>query len=102
MEIILTLKQHCIKTAAKRRYEQLINKCFSNKCSDHEKMLIEPEIEALRFFLDNADFVRLRGIYPELSGFNELPITLLIPDNQHEMKIIYNGKIIKPEWIIDV
>jgi len=98
MEILITLKQHCIKTGAKRRYSKLINQYFSYTLSDHEKMEVEKQIEVLKFFLENADFNKLRGIYPELSGFDELPITLMIQENHSEMKIVYNDIIIKPEW----
>jgi len=100
MKIVIELKHHCIKTGAKRKYSKLINRYFSRNLSDPEKIKIEAQIEALKFFLENADFNRLRGVYPELSGFDELSITLMIPDNHHEMKIAYNNRIVKPEWRI--
>ncbi len=62
------------------------------------KKNIETQIEALKFFLENIDFSKLRTMYPELSGINELSITFMIPENFYETKIEYNYKTIKPEW----
>ncbi len=97
MEIVITLRRHCIKTGIKRRYNQLINQYFCNTLPDQEKIKIEVQIEALKFFLENADFEHLRRIYPELSGIDELSVTLIIPKNHNEITIAYDDRIIKPE-----
>ncbi len=98
MKIEINLKQHCIKTGAKRKYNKLIHQYFSNTLSDKVKKEVEAQIEALKFFLENADFNRLRSVYPEFSGFDELSITLMIPKNHLEMEIAYNDITIRPEW----
>lgn len=95
---IFKIDQYCIKTGAKKKYDHLINNYFKIDITDQEKMVIEAQIETLKFFLENADFNRLRGLYPELNGFNEVQITLATPDNCRDMTILYNGKTIKPEW----
>jgi len=61
--------------------------------------VVEAQIEALKFFLENANFERLRSSYPELSGIGELFITLMIPENHHKMEIAFNDIIIKCENI---
>ncbi len=98
MKIALKLQKYCIKTGAKRKYNKLINQYFNCALSGQEKMTIEAQIEALKFFLENADFIRLRGLHPELSGVDELSITLIIAEKYHEMTIAFNGKIIQPVW----
>ena len=60
--------------------------------------MIEGEIEALKFFLENVDFSRLRSVYPELSGADDVHLKLVIPEHHREMKIVYNDRIIQPEW----
>ncbi len=55
MEIILHLKGHCIETAAKKRYEELVKELL--KEDDESK---ERELEFLLEFLKNANFSELR------------------------------------------
>ncbi len=99
MEIAIKLAKHCIKTGAKRKYDKLISRYFNDiSLSNQEKMLIEGQIAALKFFLENANFNQLRGVYPELSGLDELSIRLVIPENNREIEIAYDDRIIKPEW----
>ena len=96
MEIILSLKKHCIETAAKKSYEQLIQSYFKNKGDDPS--VLEARIDALKFFIERADFARLRTDYPELSGNVQLPITLSIPEEFESMEIVMKDKRIQPEW----
>jgi hypothetical protein len=96
MEIVLNLKNHCIETATKREYERSIQNYF--KDSSLERFMLEARIEALKFFLEKADFMRLRSIYPELDGSLELSLTLKVPEDFQKLKIILNDKILKPEW----
>ncbi|MBT3310578.1 MAG: hypothetical protein HN737_12960 [Desulfobacterales bacterium] len=100
MKIEIKLKHHCIKTGAEKKYNKLIKQYFISTLSELKKVDIEAQIEALKFFLENADFNRIRAAYPELSGFDELSITLMIPENHHEIKIAYKDIIINPEWRI--
>ncbi len=96
MEIVLSLKNHCIETAAKKEYERLIQGYFKNKLKG--KSWLEVRIEALKYFLERADFSRLRSFYPELCGSVELPIKLKIPEDFQELKIIVKDRTIHPKW----
>ncbi len=98
MKIFLPLKKHCIETGAKKEYGRLLNIYFSNTCSENENAVIEEKIEALKFFLENADFSRIRGDYSELCGTYELTVKLNIPGDYSRMNIEYDNKEIKPEW----
>ncbi len=60
MEITLHLKGHCIETAARKRYEQLVRELL--KEDDERK---EKELELLVEFLNTANFSELRR-----SGFD--------------------------------
>jgi hypothetical protein len=64
MEIILHLSGHCIETAAKRRYEKLVQELLREENEEREREL-EAELELLLDFLKNADFSELRK-----SGFD--------------------------------
>ncbi len=96
MEIVLSLKRHCIETEAKKEYERLIQGYFKN--SNQDKSIIEARIEALKFFLEEVDFSRLRSLYPELSGTIELSLKLKISEDFQDLKIVVNDRRIQPEW----
>jgi hypothetical protein len=98
MEISLKLKNYCIKTAAKKKHEKLLGRYLNNKYSYHEKSVLEVQMEALRFFLENADFQVLRSVYTELSGCQESSVSIRIPENKQDMEIVCNGRIIKTKW----
>jgi hypothetical protein len=100
IEITLNLKRHCIKTGTKKIYESLINDYFKGLyADDNEKIIVENKIEALKFFLEHGDFIRIRSANHELSGADELVIAkLIIPKNLYDIKIFFNEKIIKPDW----
>jgi hypothetical protein len=53
--IVLHISEHCIETAAKRRYEELLSHLLKHE--DEEK---ERELELLVEFLSKADFSELR------------------------------------------
>ncbi len=55
MEITLHLSGHCIETAAKRRYEALVQELLRRDDETKEK-----ELEFLLDFLKNANFSELR------------------------------------------
>ncbi len=98
MKIVFRLKKHCIETESKLKYERLIHTYFSNTCPENDVRKMERQIEALKFFLEHADFPKLRSVYPELSGNNELPFTLVIPNNYRKIKINIDNRIVYPEW----
>ena len=98
MQIIIKLTKHCIETEAKKEYEKLIRRYFDKKRFNDEKKNIGPQIEALKFFLEYADFSFLRSNYPELNGNTGLQVVLSIPKKNFETKIIFNKTIITPVW----
>ena len=69
---------------------------MKKQCSD--LMLIEAQLEALQYFLKNADFGHLRGSCKELSGVDEMKVALEIPENHRDLTILLPGRVIKPEW----
>lgn len=79
-QITLNLKKQCIQTAAKRRYEILMQSYFrrAKSFSQYEKDKMESEIASILFFLENADFHFLRDRYPELSGIEEVSVDLKV------------------------
>jgi len=98
MDIMLDLSPFCVQTAAKRRYESLLNGYFK---ADGDKSVMEEQIEGLTFFLKYADFGYLRRRYPELDGGINTRIILRIPENQHEMQIICQEKRIDPKFRVE-
>jgi len=67
--IVLHLSGHCIETAAKRRYEELLS--YLLKHEDEEK---ERELEFLVEFLRFADFSELRRM--GFDGSEEITVTV--------------------------
>lgn len=98
MDITLDLSPFCIRTEAKRTYEKLLNRYFR---ADGDTSLTEDQIEGLKFFLEHADFGYLRHQYPELRGDTNIRIILRIPENQHEIQIICQGKRIDPKFRVE-
>jgi len=80
MQIILHLKKYCIQTAAKTKYEMLMQQYFSSHktSSKEEQENLEIEMEHLLFFFENADFSYLRHEYPQLSGVEDISGVLKI------------------------
>ncbi|MBF0226274.1 MAG: hypothetical protein HQK76_12535 [Desulfobacterales bacterium] len=101
MQINLSLKQHCIQTSIKKVYEKLLTGYFK-KFNVKELIIdidsIETRIEALKFFLENADFGYLRSNYPELNGNKIVDAVLYVPDNKRDMKILLKDLVIEPKW----
>lgn len=55
--IILHLKNCCIETAAKKRYERLVSELLNEESEEKEK-----ELEFILEFLKKADFQKLRSM----------------------------------------
>jgi len=98
MQLKLTLKNHCIKCAAQKVHDQLINQYF--KAFKNKKNLAEMDlqIEHIKYFLERADFDYLRFMHPELSGLKEAEVILELSENAENIKIISNGTSISPKW----
>ena len=97
MQIIeIDLRNHCIETEAKRTYERLLSRYFDKSISDHDRSILEEQIEGIKFFLEHTDFRRLRCQHPELDGKRTIRLTLKIPKNRYDMIIAYHGVEIAP------
>ncbi len=59
MEVVLHLAGHCIETAAKKRYERLVQELLKEGNGEKEKRM-EEELELLLEFLKKANFGELR------------------------------------------
>ncbi len=57
MEVVLHLAGHCIETAAKKRYERLVQELLRAESEDENR---ERELEFLLEFLKKANFNELR------------------------------------------
>ena len=99
MNIELQLRQHhCIQTAAKRTYERLIRAYLKQSAKGKASETMEAEIEGLKFLLETCDFPHMRGQYPELSGREDIDITLEIPQEKKDMVIACQGRWLYPKW----
>ncbi len=77
----------------KKEYERLIKKYFSN--ANNDKFLVEEHIKILKYILENADFMHIRSVYPELDGSEKIEILLKVPENKRKIKIVSKQKEIK-------
>ncbi len=77
----------CIETLSKKEYEQTLNLLLKEGILDEE---LGDKLEALRLFLESANFAQLRGQY---EGYltNERKITFLI--YYKERKMSYEWKV---------
>ncbi|RLI75009.1 hypothetical protein DRO97_04430 [Archaeoglobales archaeon] len=55
VSVILRIKDHCIETAAKRKYNELVNALIKEDNPEKEK-----ELSIILHFLKEADFKKLR------------------------------------------
>ena len=103
MQITLHLKKHCIQTAAKTRYEMLMQQYFSSHktSSKEEREKMEIEMEHLLFFLENADFSYLRLEYQQLIGIEDICVYLEVDSINNNFGIFINNKLIKIPKRID-
>jgi hypothetical protein len=95
MEIQFEITSHCIQTEARKRYEQFISTYFKQAASDNDTDALEGQIEALRYFLEHADFRYLRSTYPILNGGQGGTIVVLsVTDSLKEMKLVHDEEVI--------
>jgi hypothetical protein len=102
MQIILHLKKHCIQTAAKTRYEMLMQQYFSSHktSSKEEQENLEIEMEHLLLFLENVDFEYLRHQYPQLAGIEDTRVYLEVGHANNNFIILVDKLLINiPESI---
>jgi hypothetical protein len=96
MQIPLDLTKYCIETAARKAHEKLVRMLMKGRCAD--QMLIEAQLEALQFFLENGDFGYLRSSFKELNGNHNLKVSLQIPVPASSLTILAGDQEIKPKW----
>lgn len=96
MQITFHFKKHCIETAAKKRYEMLMQQYFSSHktSSKEEREKMEIEMEHLLFFLENADFSYLRHQYPQLSGIEDTRVYLEVGSANNNFTILVDTLVI--------
>ena len=95
MKIILNLSRYCIETASRKKHDRLVSEYFKANGEDQKK-IIEHQIGALKYFLENADFSELRYHCNRLDADKE--ITLIVPLQFKEMHICFNDTIVSPKW----
>jgi len=98
MEIQIDTRHHCIETGSKKEYEQLISRYLHTGLCKKEKILLEQQIEALAYFLSNADFSDLRNRYHALGSSNKEMSVLVIPKALGAIYIRIDQKIMYPVW----
>ena len=89
----LSLKQHCIETEIKKRYNSFISEYF--RTGDREAPELEETIEMFREALETLDFGNLRSRYPELRGNSDADAALF-KDEAGRLYININGVDIEP------
>ncbi|MCK5541431.1 MAG: hypothetical protein KAI40_01980 [Desulfobacterales bacterium] len=97
MEIIIDTSQHCIKTGSKKEYERLIRQYFKAGLCEKEKSIMEQQIEALIYFLENVDFSDLRNQYHKIGPSGKSSV-LVFPQTLKEMYIRFDQRILSPIW----
>lgn len=75
----LDIRNHCIATEIKKRYNQLLSNFLKSR-PGHEPP--EEEIELLKKALETLDFPGLRFLYPDLAGDSDSHVTLGMDDNR--------------------
>jgi hypothetical protein len=94
MQISVTIENHCIETASKRLYEKLMGRYFKKDVSEEERVEVESRMEALLFFLEQADFGVLRHQYPELNGLVKNQVILDIDLQGATVRICSQDRIL--------
>jgi hypothetical protein len=97
MEIPLSLEKHCIETASKREYEQLLRQCFKISDTDAEINLLENRVSALKYLLENADFSDLRKKCDKVVSTDKNAV-LIIPQHFKDIHVRIDTATLYPEW----
>ncbi|WP_136360668.1 hypothetical protein [Desulfatibacillum aliphaticivorans] len=74
MKILIDISKKCIQGGSRRAYEDRLSACL--KVSAENLDSLEQEIDALKNFLETADFSHLRSTHPALAGGVESQATL--------------------------
>ena len=96
MKIILDLSRNCIETASRKKHERMIMQYFKSAGTDKKKSCIGHQISALKYFLEQADFLELRNRCSKIDPNRKA--VLIIPQNFKDMHIRFNETILYPNW----
>ncbi|SHI99477.1 hypothetical protein SAMN02745216_00874 [Desulfatibacillum alkenivorans DSM 16219] len=66
MKILIDISKKCIQGGSRRAYEDRLSACLKSSAENLDSL--EQEIDALKVFLETADFSHLRAAYPALAG----------------------------------
>ena len=101
-DITFDLTNHCIETEAKKHYERLIRRYLKKGTFPEEKACIEDQMAILKYFLEHADFPRLRSRYPELSGNHSQTVMMRVGEGRDTITLKVNDRMIdmtkEKEW----
>jgi len=97
MEIILDLTSHCIETASKKKYEHLIRQYFKPTATRKEKLVLEDQISALKYFLEKADFSELRNHCSNSNSIKKKAV-LIVAQPFKKIHIRFNKATFYPTW----
>jgi len=97
MEIMIDISRHCIETASKKIYNCIISQYFNADTTDIEKNIIEKQITALAYFLENTSFSDLRNRYSKAGSLSTIAI-LIISENLENMHIKVDTTVFYPVW----
>lgn len=87
------MKQHCIETEIKKRYNNAISEYF--KAGPRErKACLEESIDTFQSALETFNFGHLRNLYPDLRGNSDASVTLY-RDRYDRLRITINGEDIE-------
>jgi len=94
LRIELDLSAHCIRTEARRIYEECLRQCL--KLPEDQLDAMEEKIEALKDFLETIDFGDLRSRHSALAGGSEESATLIV-EGCKDFVVHVQGEIIVPK-----
>jgi len=77
--VTLSLRGHCVETAAKQEYRLLTGRYF--EAGEAEAPVLEKKIGLLREFIESADFAGLRASDPRLSGEVESEVVIFFRED---------------------
>lgn len=72
------LKEHCIETALKKRFKEVVAEYANSEGVDAD---VEGEIQVLKKILEEWDFRRLRAEYPLLSGGTDIEVEVVVEES---------------------
>jgi predicted Fe-Mo cluster-binding NifX family protein len=81
----LHLEGHCIHCAAKRRFQEIVDRLIESKQPLDEDVL--EEFETLRRFLSGTDFEKLQREIPRLTGDRPVEVTVAPSQDSFSLEV---------------